>query len=128
MFPVMGLQEPMPPAPPVEMAPEPPAAPVRGIVGTSRRSEDERTVAPAGQPVNLRPKTETVAPRHLIPRPASGVRPRRRALGGLFDAALRPAAPSPQEQDYAAMYGDEDGVAVAAEDVAPMSTLSLIHI
>ncbi|MEC8078569.1 MAG: hypothetical protein VYC27_04925 [Candidatus Thermoplasmatota archaeon] len=122
MFPVMGLQEPMPPAAPVETAPEPPAAPVRGIVGTSRRSEDERTVAPAGQPVNLQPKTGTVAPRHLIPRPASGVRPRRRALGGLFDAALRPAAPSPQEQDYAAMYGDEDGVAVAAEDVAPMST------
>lgn len=123
MFPVMGLHEPMPTVAPVDVEPEPPAPPVRGIVGTSRRSESERAALPAGQPVNLQPKAGTTAPRHLIPRQrASTVRPRRRALGGLFDAALRPAAPSPHEQDYAAMYGDEDGQAVAEEDVEPMTT------
>ncbi|MGB0489883.1 MAG: hypothetical protein ACPHK3_04960 [Candidatus Poseidoniaceae archaeon] len=123
MFPVMGLQEPLPTLAPSEPEPEPIAPAVRGIVGTSRRSENEQAVAPAGQPVNLQPKAGTTAPRHLVPRHrTSSVRPRRRALGGLFDAALRPAAPSPHEQDYAAMYGDEDGQAVAAEDVEPMST------
>ena len=122
MFPVMGLQEPMPAPEPVATEVDPPAPTVRGIVGTSRRSANEVATAPAGQPINLQPKTGTVAPRHLIPRRANAVRPRRRALGGLFDAALRPPPPSPQEQDYAAMYGDEDGQAVAAEDVEPMST------
>ena len=122
MFPVMGLQDPVQSMAPAEPEPEPHAPAVRGIVGTSRRSEGERSSAPAGQPVNLQPKSGTVAPRHLIPRRTTTVRPRRRALGALFDAALRPPAPSPQEQDYAAMYGDQDGQAVAAEDVEPMTT------
>ena len=122
-FPVMGLQE--PPAAFASPEPEPPAPPVhvQGIVGTARRTGGHEGVAPAGHPLNLQPKTGTTGPKHLIPRPRSGtVRQRRRALGGLFDAALRPATPSPQEQEYAAMYGDEDGQAVASEDAEPMST------
>jgi hypothetical protein len=120
-FPVVGLHE-APAAAPL-MEPEPAPEPVRGIVGTARRHANDPTMAPAGQPVNLQPKLGTTAPRHLIPRQRTqSVRTRRRALGGLFDAALRPQPPSPQEQEYAAMYGDEDGAAVAAEDVEPMST------
>jgi hypothetical protein len=121
-FPVLGLHEAPAAAPLVE--PEQPAPPpVRGIVGTARRHPNDSMTAPAGQPVNLQPKLGTTAPRHLIPRQRTqSGRTRRRALGGLFDAALRPQPPSPQEQEYAAMYGDEDGATVAAEDVEPMST------
>ena len=122
-FPVVGLHEAHPAAIQMEPEPEPAPEPVRGIVGTARRHANDQTIAPAGQPVNLQPKVGTTAPRHLIPRQRTqSVRTRRRALGGLFDAALRPQPPSPQEQEYAAMYGDEDGAAVPAEDVEPMST------
>ena len=122
-FPVVGLHEAYPAAVQMEPEPEPAPEPVRGIVGTARRHANGQTIAPAGQPVNLQPKLGTTAPRHLIPRQRTqSIRTRRRALGGLFDAALRPQPPSPQEQEYAAMYGDEDGAAVAAEDVEPMST------
>ena len=122
-FPVLGLHEAPTTAPMVEPEPQPASPPVRGIVGTARRHPNDTMTAPAGQPVNLQPKHGTTAPRHLIPRQRTqSGRTRRRALGGLFDAALRPQPPSPQEQEYAAMYGDEDGAAVAAEDVEPMTT------
>ena len=122
-FPVVGLHEAPAAAPQLEPVPQPAPQPVRGIVGTARRHANDPTTALAGQPMNLQPKLGTTAPRHLIPRQRTQtVRTRRRALGGLFDAALRPQQPSPQEQEYAAMYGDEDGATVAAEDVEPMST------
>lgn len=122
-FPVMGFDEPASPAPTDQPEPSPLPVHVQGIVGTARRAEDHQQVAPSGQPVNLRPKNGTTGPRHLIPRHGRATsRTRRNSLGGLFDAALRSPPPSPQEQDYAAMYGDEDGQAVASEDAAPLST------